>query len=62
MRSSITFRGRGSASLMGDRIILHVCPLCSQRNIAVVAPQGRCAWCDYVPDPRDVETTGNEAD
>lgn len=52
---SITFRGRGDASLVQGRIVLHVCPICSQRNALAVASSGRCAWCAYIPDPADVE-------
>ncbi|MDN3626788.1 hypothetical protein QW694_27705 [Methylobacterium isbiliense] len=53
----ITFRGRGDASLVQGRIVLHVCPECSQRNAPTVASSGRCAWCAYVPDPADIEPT-----
>nr|WP_083469047.1 hypothetical protein [Methylobacterium variabile] len=52
---AVTFKGRGRASLLGGRIVLHVCPVCSQRNAPSAEQKGRCAWCAYVPDAGDVE-------
>ena len=51
----ITFRGRGRATLSSRRLILSVCPICSQRNAAAAAQQGHCAWCAYVPSLDDAE-------
>ncbi|WFT83721.1 hypothetical protein QA634_34110 [Methylobacterium sp. CB376] len=52
---AVTFKGRGQGSSLGGRILLHVCPLCSQRNAPVAEQNGQCAWCAYIPDPADVE-------
>ncbi|ACA18008.1 hypothetical protein M446_3627 [Methylobacterium sp. 4-46] len=52
---TITFKGRGHASRIQGRILLKVCPLCSQKNSPQAEPTGRCGWCAYVPDPRDIE-------
>jgi hypothetical protein len=55
---AITFLGRGQAYRDRDRLILTVCPLCSQRNAPAAAPTGRCGWCAYEPDARDADVTG----
>ncbi|WP_308220144.1 hypothetical protein [Methylobacterium crusticola] len=41
---------------MRGRLLLDVCPICSQRNARAMVPRGRCAWCAYVPDPADIES------
>ena len=47
--TEVTFRGRGLALRAGARLILLVCPLCSQRNAQRGAERGICEWCAYVP-------------
>ncbi len=51
----VTFRGRGLALRAGGRLILLVCPLCSQRNAQRGAERGICEWCAYVPSPEEAE-------
>lgn len=51
----VTFRGRGLAFVYGARVVLKVCPDCSQWNAAAAADNGHCGWCAYVPLPEDVE-------
>lgn len=53
--TSITFRGRGLGLRLGSRIVVLVCPLCSQRNGRRAAERGVCEWCAYIPSPRDAE-------
>ena len=50
-----TFRGRGCAFVQGSRIVMKVCPTCSQRNAPKAAEKGVCGWCAYVPSREDVE-------
>lgn len=52
---AVTFRGRGLAYVSGRRLVLTVCPVCSQRNAPKAAEKGTCAWCAYVPSPADAE-------
>src|SRR3954463_14666372 len=58
---SVTFRGRGYAWLVRGRVLLYVCPICSQRNARAMVPNGRCAWCAYVPDPNDIDPAQSSA-
>ena len=51
----ITFMGRGIGYVHGSRIVLKVCPECSQRNAPHAAERGLCGWCAYVPSLDDVE-------
>jgi hypothetical protein len=51
----VTFRGRGLAILRGSRLVLKICPLCSQRNTRRTAETGTCNWCAYVPSRADAE-------
>ncbi|GJD35740.1 hypothetical protein [Methylobacterium aerolatum] len=51
----VTFRGRGLGLRLGSRLVVLVCPLCSQRNAPRGAERGICEWCAYVPSPEDVE-------
>ena len=53
--TSVTFRGRGRGLRLGSRLILLVCPLCSQRNAKRGAERGVCEWCAYVPALQDAE-------
>lgn len=53
--TEVTFRGRGLALRTGSRLILLVCPLCSQRNARRGAERGICEWCAYVPSPDQAE-------
>lgn len=53
--TEVTFRGRGLALRSGGRLILLVCPLCSQRNASRGAERGICAWCAYVPSQDQAE-------
>ena len=53
--TEVTFRGRGLALRAGGRLILLVCPLCSQRNAQRGAERGICEWCAYVPSPEEAE-------
>ncbi|GJE09026.1 MULTISPECIES: hypothetical protein [Methylobacterium] len=53
--TEVTFRGRGLALRSGTRLILLVCPLCSQRNAQRGAERGICEWCAYVPSPEEAE-------
>ena len=48
-QGKITFQGRGRAYVHGQRIILKVCPECSQRNSPKAGERGQCGWCAYVP-------------
>jgi hypothetical protein len=50
-----TFRGRGLAFVHGARIVVKVCPECSQWNAPKAADRGVCGWCAYVPLCEDVE-------
>jgi hypothetical protein len=49
----VTFRGRGLGLRLGERLLVLVCPLCSQRNAARGAERGICEWCAYVPSEKD---------
>lgn len=53
--AEVTFRGRGLALQSGTRLILLICPLCSQRNAERGAERGVCEWCAYVPSPDEAE-------
>lgn len=57
--SEITFRGRGLATLRDGRLLLTVCPLCSQANTPRGTTNGQCAWCAYVPSLADAEPTAS---
>ncbi len=56
----VTFRGRGLALRAGARLILLVCPLCSQRNGRRGAERGMCEWCAYVPALEEAEPVEGE--
>ena len=58
LQGEITFRGRGLAYVHGERIVLKVCPVCSQWNAPKAAEHGHCGWCGYVPAMADAERTG----
>jgi hypothetical protein len=60
----VTFRGRGLAFVYGARVVLKVCPDCSQWNAPKAADMGVCGWCAYVPSCADVEpiSTPSEAE
>ncbi|GLS71737.1 hypothetical protein M6G65_06650 [Methylobacterium tardum] len=49
-----TFRGRGLAFVHGTRIVVKVCPHCSQWNAPKAADRGVCGWCAYVPSYEDL--------
>jgi hypothetical protein len=51
----VTFRGRGLAILHGSRLVLKICPLCSQRNTHPTSEKGICNWCAYAPSRADAE-------
>jgi hypothetical protein len=51
----VTFRGRGRGLRLGTRLVVLVCPLCSQNNAKRGAERGVCEWCAYVPSIRDAE-------
>jgi hypothetical protein len=51
----VTFRGRGLAFVYGARVVLKVCPDCSQWNAPAAADKGHCGWCAYVPSQDDLE-------
>lgn len=51
----VTFRGRGLGLRLGAKLIVLVCPLCSQRNAHRGAERGICEWCAYVPSLKDAE-------
>ena len=51
----ITFRGRGHGVLTGLKLLLRVCPHCSQRNERRAAEKGFCQWCAYIPLLSDAE-------
>lgn len=53
--TAVTFRGRGLGLRHGSRLVVLVCPLCSQRNAPRGAERGVCEWCAYVPSLKDVE-------
>ena len=57
----VTFRGRGLATLHGSRLVLKICPLCSQRNTRQTSEKGVCNWCAYVPSPADAEPVPKRA-
>ncbi|MGU3282214.1 hypothetical protein [Methylobacterium mesophilicum] len=54
-QGAATFRGRGRAFVHGTKIVLKVCPECSQWNAPKAADKGVCGWCAYVPSREDVE-------
>ena len=54
-RRDVTFRGRGHGILVAQRLILRVCPECSQWNAPKAADKGLCGWCAYVPSLADAE-------
>ena len=54
-QSQVTFRGRGLAFVYGTRVVVKVCPYCSQWNAPAAADRGHCGWCAYVPSHDDVE-------
>lgn len=54
-RAEVTFRGRGHAVLCGERLLLIVCPLCSQANPPSAVESGRCGLCAYSPSRDDIE-------
>lgn len=49
----VTFQGRGLGLRVGSRLLVLVCPLCSQRNAPRGAERGICEWCAYVPSEKD---------
>ncbi|TXN40596.1 hypothetical protein FV232_23020 [Methylobacterium sp. WL30] len=51
----VTFLGRGQGVLTGLKLLLRVCPQCSQRNARQTEAKGYCQWCAYVPSLGDVE-------
>ncbi|TXM97320.1 hypothetical protein FV242_31875 [Methylobacterium sp. WL64] len=51
----VTFRGRGLAFVRDARLVMEVCPTCSQWNAPEAADQGVCGWCAYIPSHEDVE-------
>jgi hypothetical protein len=53
-QGKVTFRGRGLAYVHGSRLVVKVCPVCSQWNAPRAAERGHCGWCAYVPSPDDV--------
>ncbi|KQT61534.1 hypothetical protein ASG52_01210 [Methylobacterium sp. Leaf456] len=53
-QGAVTFLGRGLAYVRGQRIVLTICPVCSQRNDPKAAERGHCLWCAYEPTPADV--------
>lgn len=55
LKGRITFRGRGRAFVHGQRIVLKVCPECSQRNSPKAGERGQCGWCAYVPSLAEAE-------
>ena len=59
-QGAVTFLGRGLATVRGQRIVLTICPVCSQRNDPKAAEQGRCLWCAYVPTPADVRAASGD--
>lgn len=56
-----TFRGRGLAFVHGARIVVKICPACSQRNTSKAAEKGLCGWCAYVPSTEDLEPATQQA-
>lgn len=54
-KGDTTFRGRGLATREGDRLILVVCPVCSQKNSRHGAEAFVCEWCAYRPSLSDAE-------
>ena len=50
-----TFGGRGLAFVHGIRIVMKVCPTCSQWNSLKAAERGVCGWCAYIPSCEDLE-------
>ncbi|WP_232631902.1 hypothetical protein [Methylobacterium sp. Leaf118] len=58
-QGAVTFLGRGLAYVRGRRIVLTICPVCSQRNDKKAAEQGRCLWCAYEPVLEDVRAAGS---
>ncbi|MCJ2017574.1 hypothetical protein MKK84_09100 [Methylobacterium sp. E-065] len=50
-----TFGGRGLAFVHGTRIVMKVCPTCSQWNAPKAAENGVCGWCAYIPLREDLE-------
>ena len=56
----ITFRGRGLAYRHGHRLVLKVCPECSQWNAPKAADKGLCGWCAYVPLLVDAEPAAGD--
>ncbi|GAN47238.1 hypothetical protein ABID82_005858 [Methylobacterium sp. PvP062] len=58
----VTFRGRGLAFAHGAKLVLKVCPLCSQWNAPRAADLGQCGWCAYTPSGRDVEPAPSRHD
>ena len=59
--TAVTFRGRGLATRTGSRLLLLVCPHCSQRNGRRGTERGVCEWCAYEPSPNDIELVGETA-
>lgn len=51
----ITFRGRDHGIVKDRKLVLIVCPLCSQRNAPATAAKGYCQWCAYVPSLADAQ-------
>ena len=49
----VTFQGRGLGLRLGSRLLVIVCPLCSQRNAPRGAERGICEWCAYEPSEKD---------
>ena len=60
-QGKVTFRGRGLAYVHGPRIVMKVCPECSQWNAPKAADRGLCGWCAYVPNCEDVEPIADDA-
>ncbi len=53
-QGAVTFLGRGLAYVRGQRIVLTICPVCSQRNDPKAAERGTLPVVRLRPDPADV--------
>ncbi len=54
-QGEVTFRGRGHGIVTGFKLLLRVCPQCSQRNARQTEAKGYCQWCAYIPLLGDAE-------
>lgn len=49
LSGEVSFKGRGLGYMRDGRILLEVCPVCSQWNQPTAVERGICGWCAFEP-------------